>query len=118
MTEQFVTYDIAVKLKEIGFDQPCIAGYQCKVPTLFSEIPHTLVGNIHKNSDGRFTCAPIWQQVIDWFWDKYKFDISTKFGYGWEFEIWYDKAIILTDGTYNTRTEAIHDAILGAIELI
>ena len=27
MKEQFVTYEIALKLKELGFDEPCIAYY-------------------------------------------------------------------------------------------
>lgn len=27
MKEQFVTYEIALKLKELGFDEKCVASY-------------------------------------------------------------------------------------------
>ena len=27
MEKEFVTYEIALKLKELGFDEPCIAGF-------------------------------------------------------------------------------------------
>jgi hypothetical protein len=67
MKEQFVTYEIGLKLKEIGFNEECMAGYLLQTATLFSDIPHTLDGNIHKNSEGSFTCAPLWQQCLEWF---------------------------------------------------
>ena len=66
MKEQFVPYEIAKQLKEKGFNEECMAGYLLQTATLFSDISHTLDGNIHKNSEGSFTCAPLWQQVIDW----------------------------------------------------
>jgi hypothetical protein len=71
MNKEFCTYEQARALKELGFDEPCIAGYQLRLATLFSEIPHTMNGNIHKNSEG-ITTAPLYQQAFRWFRDKHK----------------------------------------------
>jgi hypothetical protein len=98
MKEQFVTYEIGLKLKEIGFNEECMAGYLLQTATLFSDIPHTLDGNIHKNSEGSFTCAPLWQQVIDWFREKCEIEIIVEKGpddIGYSYHIYYK-----TDGKY------------------
>ena len=71
MNKEFCTYEQALALKELGFDEPCLAGYQFQKATLFSDIPHTLNGNIHKNSEGSFTCAPLYQQAFRWFRKRY-----------------------------------------------
>jgi len=57
MKEQFVTYEIALKLKELGFSQepPRLGGYDKE-------------GKLHyRNISRNDITAPLWQQVIDWF---------------------------------------------------
>lgn len=76
MEEQFVPYKVGLKLKEKGFNEECIAGYQLQKATLFSDIPHTLNGNVHRNSEGSFTCAPLVQQVIKWLSDVHNIEVE------------------------------------------
>ena len=81
MEEQFVTYEIALKLKELGFDEDCSAVfYQGKFMNGHIE-PHVwyLVNSISTNSDCNsldIVTAPLWQQVIDWFREEYDLHIS------------------------------------------
>ena len=79
--EQFVTYEIALKLKELGFDKDCFASICTSHPnelipyrgypiegnedTHFSTINNLTVSNM-------WIAVPLWQQVIDWFREKYK----------------------------------------------
>lgn len=67
MNDQFVTYEIAKRLKELGFNDNCIGwftengllkiyDYQIKVSS--------------------YTKAPLWQQAIDWLRTKHKIDVS------------------------------------------
>jgi hypothetical protein len=60
MKEQFVPHEIALKLKEKGFDEPCL-GY-------FDPLYKKLViwENGSTNSTSNWVYAPLWQQVIDW----------------------------------------------------
>lgn len=59
MVDQFVPYELAAKLKELGFDEECLAYYSNKDKYLFfstiKEIPD------------EFTLTPLWQQAFDWF---------------------------------------------------
>jgi|688.fasta_scaffold27763_21 hypothetical protein len=69
MEKEFVNYEIALILKEIGFDEPCFNYYD---------------GNKNKNSinlgngyvtkymvSDNFTIAPLYQQAFRWFREKY-----------------------------------------------
>jgi len=79
MTKEFIPYQQALELKKLGFDEPCIGGYQSQKATLFSDIPHLLKGNIHKNSEGTFTTAPLYQQAFRWFREKYNLQVYIDF---------------------------------------
>jgi len=74
MKKQFVSYKIALALKELGFDEPCLAGwsniYSKDEPDGYfyinyndeiSDIPK-IIGYNHIKCK-----APLWQQVIQWF---------------------------------------------------
>ncbi len=77
MIQEFVNYDIALKLKDIGFDEDCLAGYQ---PTRSGDIklffkstkqsgistnPPCYGKYCHQNK--HIVKAPLYQQVFGWF---------------------------------------------------
>ena len=84
MEKQFVTYEIALKLKELGFDEPCLASYytddernyakdgtyDCrqKISSSIDFDPFKEeFDNFYINSNETYyVSAPLWQQVIDW----------------------------------------------------
>lgn len=89
---QFVPYELAVKLKELGFDEECLGSWGEKD------------GNYIVVSDCEWSCmgydenyteidAPLWQQAFDWFRVSHKMPNwvaeSTK-------EYWYK----IVDGDY------------------
>jgi hypothetical protein len=68
MKEQFVSYEIAVKLKELGFDEKCIAYYgniygEIELLSEFVLDHSRMVSSVQSDNE---TSAPLWQQVIDW----------------------------------------------------
>ncbi len=65
MKEQFIPYELAIKLKELGFDEICFKYYACKDCLL----PYRLFrNNSDKIQKENFQCtAPLWQQAFDWF---------------------------------------------------
>ena len=72
MKEQFVTYEIALALKELGFDEECLAYFN-------NDKYRDLICTCENGMDGDFTIhhysgdvnAPLWQQVIDWLRENY-----------------------------------------------
>lgn len=64
MKEQFVSYNIAFKLKNLGFDEKCLGFYD--IQTKDFVLDNTKDGIAYKFPE-IFLAAPLWQQVIDWF---------------------------------------------------
>jgi hypothetical protein len=67
MKKEFVPYELSVKLKALGFDEPCIAFYLEKVLTFHTHgiDPHFI---FKKNSNLWYSSsAPLYQQAFRWF---------------------------------------------------
>jgi hypothetical protein len=69
MNKEFVTYEQALALKELGFDEPCLASYE----TAFGKGIDFELGYI---IDGpkNYVLAPLYQQAFRWFREKYNID--------------------------------------------
>lgn len=70
MKKQFVPYELAVKLKELGFDENCFGFYQndksLTIGLEEADINHFTNKRALKNET--YSCvAPLWQQAFDWF---------------------------------------------------
>jgi len=69
MNKEFIPYEQALELKELGFDEYCYAKYNRK------EFQHnSLGGNINYNDisyGNNLISAPLYQQVFRWFREKY-----------------------------------------------
>jgi len=62
MNKEFIPYEQALELKELGFDQPCFGYYK------YEEL---LIQGQSKNSDHGFSIsAPLYQQAFRWFREK------------------------------------------------
>ena len=78
METEFVPYELAVKLKRIGFDEPCLAFYQIEyaevIPTMVDDNEeYRLTGfRTCKNSKipEHYVSAPIFSQSFRWFREK------------------------------------------------
>lgn len=132
MEKQFVTYEIALKLKELGFDEECFGCWETNTEFY---MPFMVGQDLDKtdnfNSKNNCISAPLWQQVIDWLREEYQIEIRI---YKWfqpeDNTTWYNCKVIewgtinenwdvLTElGNYATYSEAEKQAILKAIELI
>jgi hypothetical protein len=66
MEELFVPYEIAIKLKEKGFDKKCFMWWYSP-----NQISDDLIFRQYKR-DKDFCEAPVYQQVIDWFIENHK----------------------------------------------
>ena len=63
MEKQFVPYELAIRLKELGFNEECLRHYENDDEALYESSSYL------KNSDltEYETSAPLWQQAFDWF---------------------------------------------------
>lgn len=74
MEKEFVPYELAVKLKELGFGEECFTIYfksgiikQTELSAIIGYLPIDIT---HKES----CLAPLWQQAFDWFREDHRID--------------------------------------------
>ena len=126
MKEQFVTYEIALAIKELGFDEISRFGQETSLYNVKGN--HTFYCNygfMYSGLSDEYIYAPLWQQAIDWFKDKYNFEIyilpNHHNKYKWGIITNWCKSYARNDFfdciLYSTLYEAREQAILKAVEL-
>jgi predicted transcriptional regulator len=86
MKNQFVPYEIAVKLKELGFKEECICYYSSQTKSFIGVYNSKVVNDIienHSHGKEQYYNTPLWQQVIDWFISKHLIFIVFDMNFGW-----------------------------------
>lgn len=123
----FVNYEIAKKLKKIGFNKPTMAFYNEHgdfkfVP--YNESDINLPNSVTKTeNENNYCSAPLYQQCEDWIRENYKLNISLNRNYdGWRFVITEfssgNKSFFCSNNETEDYIEEMKLAILKAIELI
>ena len=70
MQKEFIPYEQALELKELGFDEPCFARYDpLKVLVTISRPQNN---SYYKGSVPSFLAAPIFSQAFRWFREKHQ----------------------------------------------
>jgi len=118
MEKEFVPYELAVKLKELGFDEPCFAYYNYYI----KGVPLNMYGSDY---NGTGQPAPTWNSAFRWFRDKYNLHsfIDCKWkNLGWEFQL-VDLSKMETISSidrynYKTYEEAELDCLKKLIEIV
>lgn len=73
--DKFVPYDLALRLKDLGYDDMCFAKYyQQDGGDAFIQIGETEIEEAENAGDDvTFECdAPLWQDAFDWFHDEFE----------------------------------------------
>jgi hypothetical protein len=91
MEKEFVTYELALRMKELGFDEPCFAFYS-KIYGLMTTSPTNKV-----NEFAGEVILPLYQQAFRWFRDKYDLYPSIN--------IYNDKWLCVIKSTISNETE-------------
>jgi hypothetical protein len=66
MNKEFVPYELALELKQLGFDEPCFGVYATKD------------GYVRKSAYDENGDAPLYQQAFRWFEDNYSYFVDIK----------------------------------------
>ena len=75
MNKEFVPYELALELKEIGFNEPCFGYYN----SLGNYVPEENKINSSCNKLGmynQYCTTPLYQQAFRWFREKYQLEFN------------------------------------------
>ena len=82
MEKEFIPYEQALALKELGFDEPCFGYFNTNNRELFLDNSN----NRTSNDDDRWCSAPTFSQAFRWFREKYGLEGVTQRA---EYFMWY-----------------------------
>ena len=68
MHKEFVPYNLAIQMKELGFDEPCLAWYDGKY---IEYINRGYCTNSEEPYNDKRCTAPLYQQAFRWFRDNH-----------------------------------------------
>ena len=143
MEKDFIPHELALRLKMLGFDEPCL-GYYAKYnddtrpPRLSFNLPKHLKSNSHlkyletlPSGEGLFIgindggcAAPTFSQAFRWFREKYSYDISivrrTVKAYKFEIQklVYEGDDYFFNDFSFDTYEEAELACIDKLIEIV
>ena len=143
MEKEFVSYIMALKLKELGFDEKCLGFYYQAIETewfdfrsggnvIFNEgnpIILNYSGKIGLERDEIYLCkAPLYQQTLYWFREKHNYSGEVYYYDSSDFGKWhFDIEPLKLDGEryttpvkegFNTHQEAQEKLIEKLIEIV
>ena len=125
MIKEFVPYNLAIELKELGFDEPCFTSYNKKgeLANWFEDCEDGEVLNVFENDE--YCTAPLYQQTFKFFREKYNLEgipqrAEERAWYKfWIYELYEDcKIMISTEMQLNTYEEAELACIEKLIEIV
>jgi hypothetical protein len=76
MNKDFLPYEQALALKELGFDEPCFGYYNVSNQELIEDLSNNRTGN----DDSRWASAPLYQQCFRWFREKHNLNVFIQNG--------------------------------------
>ena len=110
MKSQFLTYEIALAVKELGFDEECIGFYYNKVYNNENNF-EIAIPDVVKVMCAKFNHikAPLWQQVTAWFRNKYKLSIEINLIDN-SIEFYYEYSIVCSNNRQHNDGEMLDQA--------
>ena len=126
MTKEFITYEQAMALKELDFDEPCFYHYEYHSERLCEDKAFLIAGNGNKyykdTNMEKSVNAPLYQQAFRWFREKHNlvfnfisYNIVKPGEYHWSIT-WNDEA--KASGIVKTYEEAELECLNTLIQIV
>lgn len=77
MENLFVPFDLAVKMKELGFNEPSLTVYKTDKRIMFSDDWACGIDNKYLTRDFMACLAPTYQQCVDWLRINHRIEVSS-----------------------------------------
>jgi len=113
MQKEFVSYNTALALKELGFNEPCFGKYD-----IYGSFDHKLFYHNHDSETSLNCSAPTFSQALKWFREK-GYDVKVQkeseglyFGFYWTGAAW----IIVGNGTYEEAEQACLNKLIEIVK--
>jgi hypothetical protein len=114
MEKEFIPYEQALALKELGFDEPCFGRYDSLKVLVTISRPKS--NSYYKGSVPSFLATPLYQQVFRWFRENHSIFSSVDVNY--RYKIYVNDEFFEESITYNSHEEAGLECLKKLIEIV
>lgn len=116
MQNEFLPYNRALKLKELGFDEPCFARFNNDGDLLIAHTEKYIIDNGVDRSEF-FTLAPLFQQAFRWFREEHGLGHMIN-GIGYESFLFNIGGLVTVFPMFKTYEEAELACLEKLIEIV
>jgi hypothetical protein len=124
MEKEFVPYEQALALKELGFDEPCFVywvynGVEITFSTSHNKSGWSMIGFKNNQMDKKagLCTAPTFSQAFKWFREKYElYSFVFRFDEGFGYET-YKEGVTQTNDSFDTYEEAELECLKKLIQI-
>jgi hypothetical protein len=118
MKSEFVPYELAVKLKKLGFDEPCFVLYKASNNNQLAYAPHGIITNSQlSQGDSNNIAAPLFQQAFRWFREEHNLGHMIN-GIGYESFLFNIGGLVTVFPMFKTYEEAELACLDKMIEIV
>lgn len=122
MNKEFIPYEQALELKELGFDEPCFGFFNITWTKTNELLFPQYAGELENwNNSQHLASAPLYQQAFRWFREKYNLPSNLELlSNGWDYVIYLDvtEEIDFNEGPFSTHEEAELACLIKLIEIV
>jgi hypothetical protein len=119
MEKEFIPYEQALTLKQLGFEEECFAQYSDKALCQHG------YGKVRQGNLLSYNCiTPLYQQCFRWFREKYGYDVTIKKCTPSEYKFEIEQLFVegnnyyFIDFSFNTYEEAEVECLKKLIEIV
>ena len=122
MKKEFIPYELALELKQLGFDEPCF-GYWYTIQEDLKKIDIQLSSIDFLEGEPDYILAPTYARAFRWFREKYDMGHSIDEDWdnghllGYEYVIYQQEGVTVSK-TYHTYEEAEKECLIKLIETV
>jgi len=113
MEKEFIPYEQALALKELGFNEICLSRYWKEVLQIPSNAIWANPIGLSKEMD--YVAAPLYQQAFRFFREEYRLDVRPSQNIN---KWWFTYGSIVSDKVYDTYEEAELACLKKLIEIV
>lgn len=111
MNKEFIPYEEALALKELGFNEECLIVYSDK-----GELSPIQKHGVHNSNVPSFATAPLYQQAFRWFREKH--NIFAYVDPNYCYKIWVDDEFFEHSVDHHNYEEAELECIKQLIKIV
>jgi hypothetical protein len=125
MNKEFVPYELALELKQLGFDEPCLSYFDSRLEQQLGNFDFTEIKVYKVYNESASVLVPTFSQAFRWFRNNYRLNTQIAFceysvssENAWKFTLDNPTNVQIWNGKFSTYEEAELECLKKLIKIV